>query len=548
MPESGKFKKQLTLIDLTFIGLGAIFGSGWLFAASHVSAIAGPAGIISWLVGGFAVLLLGIVYCELGAALPRAGGVVRYPVYSHGPLLGCLMGFITVIAFSSLVAIEVVASRQYAAAWFPGLTKADSGDPTTIGWIVQFALLCLFFHLNYHSVKTFAKANNLVSVIKFIVPLLVIGVLFSFFKPANFQVQGFAPFGLSGIEMAVSAGGIIFAYLGLTPIISVASEVKNPQRTIPIALILSVLLSTAIYVLLQLAFLGSVPTEMLANGWANVSKELALPYRDIALILGVGWLAYLVVADAVISPSGCGNIYMNATPRVIYGWAQTGTFFKVFTRVDESSGIPRPALWLTFALSVFWTLPFPSWEALIKVVSAALVLSYAVAPVSVAALRRNAPDMPRPFRVKFMGVLGPLSFIIAALIVYWSGWDTISWLLGLQILMFAVYLLCGRYVPTEHLSLRQQVRSSAWLIGFYAVTIVLSWLGSFGGLGVLSHPFDTLAVAVCALGIYHWGVATGVPSHLIRLEDDEESNTHAYADATAATPLTTTPVRTPIQA
>lgn len=388
---SGKFKKQLSLLDLTFIGLGAIFGSGWLFAASHVSAIAGPAGILSWFLGGFAVLLLGIVYCELGAALPRAGGVVRYPVYSHGPLLGYLMGFITLIAFSSLIAIEVVASRQYAAAWFPGLTKAGSSDPTVLGWLVQFALLGLFFFLNYRSVKTFAKANNLVSVFKFIVPLLVIGVLFTFFKPENFEVQGFAPFGLSGVEMAVSAGGIIFAYLGLTPIISVASEVKNPQRTIPIALILSVLLSTAIYALLQLAFLGSVPTEMLANGWASVTKELALPYRDIALALGVGWLAYLVVADAVISPSGCGNIYMNATPRVIYGWAQTGTFFKYFTRIDAESGIPRPALWLTFGLSVFWTLPFPSWEALINVVSAALVLSYAVAPVSVAALRRNAP-------------------------------------------------------------------------------------------------------------------------------------------------------------
>ena len=533
MTGQGKFKKQLSLIDLTFIGLGAIFGSGWLFAASHVSAIAGPAGIFSWLLGGFAVLLLGIVYCELGAALPRAGGVLRYPVYSHGPLLGYLMGFITLIAFSSLVAIEVVASRQYAAAWFPELTKVGSSDPTVLGWFVQFGLLCLFFLLNYRSVKTFAMANNLVSVFKFIVPLLVIGVLFSFFKPANFEVHGFAPFGLSGIEMAVSAGGVIFAYLGLTPIISVASEVKNPQRTIPIALILSVLLSTAIYVLLQTAFLGGIPTEMLANGWAGVAKELALPYRDIALALGVGWLAYLVVADAVISPSGCGNIYMNATPRVIYGWAQTGTFFKIFTRIDEKSGIPRPALWLTFGLSVFWTLPFPSWEALINVVSAALVLSYAVAPVSVAALRRSAPGMPRPFRVKGMNVLGPLSFIIAALIVYWSGWGTVSWLLGLQILMFVIYLLCGRLVPTAHLNLGQQVRSSAWLIGFYALTILLSKLGSFGGIGVLSHPFDTVIVAVCALGIYYWGAATGVPAHLIRLEteDDEseaaESSTHS---------------------
>ncbi|QQD55523.1 APC family permease [Pseudomonas fluorescens BBc6R8] len=524
MSAQGKFKKQLSLIDLTFIGLGAIFGSGWLFAASHVSAIAGPAGIFSWLLGGFAVLLLGIVYCELGAALPRAGGVVRYPVYSHGPLLGYLMGFITLIAFSSLVAIEVVASRQYAAAWFPELTQAGSSNPTVLGWFVQFALLSLFFALNYRSVKTFAMANNLVSVFKFIVPLLVIGVLFTFFKPENFHAQGFAPFGLSGIEMAVSAGGVIFAYLGLTPIISVASEVKNPQRTIPIALILSVLLSTAIYVLLQTAFLGGIPTEMLANGWAGVAKELALPYRDIALALGVGWLAYLVVADAVISPSGCGNIYMNATPRVIYGWAQTGTFFKIFTRIDEKSGIPRPALWLTFGLSVFWTLPFPSWEALINVVSAALVLSYAVAPVSVAALRRNAPDLPRPFRVKWMGLLGPLSFIIAALIVYWSGWSTVSWLLGLQILMFVVYLLCGRFVPTLHLSLGRQVRSSAWLIGFYAVTIILSKLGSFGGLGILGHPFDTVVVAACALGIYYWGATTGVPAHLVRLEtEDDES-------------------------
>ena len=523
MSGKGKFKKQLSLMDLTFIGLGAIFGSGWLFAASHVSAIAGPAGIFSWLLGGFSVLLLGIVYCELGAALPRAGGVIRYPVYSHGPLLGYLMGFITLIAFSSLVAIEVVAARQYAAAWFPELTKAGSSDPSILGWLLQFGLLCLFFMLNYRSVKTFAMANNLVSVFKFIVPLLVIGVLFTFFKPENLYAQGFAPFGLSGVQMAVSAGGIIFAYLGLTPIISVASEVKNPQRTIPIALILSVLLSTVIYVLLQVAFLGGVPTEMLANGWAGVTKELALPYRDIALALGVGWLAYLVVADAVISPSGCGNIYMNATPRVIYGWAQTGTFFKIFTRIDEKSGIPRPALWLTFGLSVFWTLPFPSWKALISVVSAALVLSYAVAPVSVAALRRNAPDMPRPFRVKWMGVMGPLSFIVAALIVYWSGWNTVSWLLGLQIVMFVVYLLCSRFVPTNHLSLGQQVRSSLWLIGFYAVTMVLSKLGTFGGLGVLAHPFDTLVVAACATGIYYWGAATGVPAHLVRLEDDEDS-------------------------
>lgn len=522
---SGKFKKQLSVMDLTFIGLGAIFGSGWLFSASHVATQAGPAGIISWLIGGFAVLLLGIVYCELGAALPKAGGIIRYPVFSHGPLQGYLLGSITVIAFSSLIAIEVVAAREYAAAWFPSLTVVVDGarSPSIIGWLFQFALLCLFFALNYYSVKTFALANNIISLFKFIVPFLVIVILLRHFNPDNLTSQGFAPYGSQGVQGAISAGGIIFAYLGLTPIISVASEVKRPQFTIPFALILSVLLATVIYVLLQVAFLGAVPADMIAHGWHDVSKEFPLPYKDIAMILGLGWLGFLVVTDAVISPTGTGNIYTTATPRVIYGWARCGTFFRYFTHIDKKSGIPRPALWLTFVLSVFWTMPFPSWETLITVVSAALVLSYALAPVTVGALRRNAPDLERPFFVKGLCVLGPVSFIIAALIVYWSGWNVISWLLGSQLVLFILYLVFHKYVPVYEVSLKQQVKSSAWLIGFYILMMLVSCLGTFGkgAMHVITNPWDTGVVAIIALACYYWGVNTGLPKAIIH--DDEES-------------------------
>lgn len=521
---SGQFKKQLSLLDLTLIGLGSIFGSGWLFSASHVASLAGPAGIISWLIGGFSVLLLGIIYCELGAALPRAGGIIRYPVFSHGPMQGYLLGSITVIAFSSLIAIEVVAAREYAAAWFPSLTTISDGvrSPSVLGWFFQFALLCLFFALNYYSVKTFAVANNIVSVLKFTVPLLVIVALLYHFKPENFSVTSMAPTGSRGIESAVSAGGIIFAYLGLTPIISVASEVKRPQYTIPFALILSVLLSTAIYIVLQVAFLGAVPTELVANGWQGISEHFPLPFKDIALILGLGWLAMLVVTDAIVSPSGCGNIYMAATPRVIYAWSNSQTFFKVFSKVDQKSGIPRPALWLTFFLSLFWTMPFPSWEKLITIVSAALVLSYALAPVTVGALRRNAPDLPRPFFVKGFTVLGPLAFIVASFIVYWSGWNVISWLLGSQLVLVALYLVFKRFVPTHEVSLKQQLKSSAWLITYYTLMIIVSYLGCFGegASHTIPEPYDTLVVTVVALICYYWGINTGLPKAMIK-EDDE---------------------------
>lgn len=519
MADQGKFKKELTLSDLTFIGFGAIFGSGWLFAASKVSSLAGPSGSLSWIVGGVAVLLLGLVYCELGAALPRAGGIVRFPVYSHGPLMGYLIGFITLIAWTSLISTEIEAARQYATAWFPSLTQEHSSLPTLLGWFVQIGMLAVFFLINYWSVKTFARFNTIITIFKFFVPALTFVVLLTQLKTANFSIQGFAPSGFTGIEAAVSTGGVIFAYLGIQPIVSVASEAKKPQRTIPIALILSVLLSTVVYVLLQIVFIGGIPTDMLSSGWSGIDKQFNLPFEDIAIVLGFGWLALFIVMDAIISPGGAGNIYMSSTPRVVYGWARSGTLFKIFTRIDKKTGIPRPALWLTFVLSVFWTLPFPSWDKIIGVVSAALILSYAVAPISVAALRRNAADLHRPFYLKGMTIIGPLSFIIASLIVYWSGWNTISWLLGSQLVMFIIYLFFKKKVPTEKVNFSQQIRSSWWLVFYYAAMLVISYLGSFGGIGFFKNPWDLVVVAIAALTTYYWGAYTGLQQ--VAFDEDE---------------------------
>ncbi|MDR7001230.1 APC family permease [Neobacillus niacini] len=522
MSGHGKFKKNLSLGDLVFIGFGAMFGSGWLFAGSRVASMAGPAGIYSWIIAGFAILLLGLVYAELGGAIPRAGGIVRYPVYSHGPLIGYLMGFASLIAYSSLVAIEVEAARQYASSWWPALDQpGSSGSPSLLGWVVQFILILTFFLLNYWSVKTFAKSNIFITIIKFVVPVLTIIILLLNLKSANFHIHGFSPFGFSGIESAISTGGVIFAYLGLHPIVTVASEAKNPQRTVPIALILSVVLSAIVYVLLQLAFIGSIPTNMLAGGWATVGSQFLLPYKDIAVALGLGWLTIMIVTDAVISPSGAGNVYFNTTSRLVFGWTRSGTFFKIFGKVDEKSGIPRPALWLSLILSIFWTLPFPSWDAMIAVVSNALVLTYALAPVSAYALRLNAPDLQRPFYLKGMSVVGPLSFIIASLMVYWGGWSVNSWLLGSQLVMFVIYLFFKNSVPTKTVSFAQQIKSSWWIVFYYSAIIVISYLGTFGGTKILKSPWDQIAIAIIALISYYWGGRTGLPKAVFDDDEDE---------------------------
>lgn len=512
MSKHGKFKKNLSLLDLTFIGFGAIFGSGWLFASSRVASMAGPAGSISWIIAGVAILLLGLVYSELGGAIPRAGGIVRYPVYSHGPLVGYLMGFASLVAYSSLTAIEVEAARQYAASWWPALTQPGTdGSPTILGWVVQFIFLLAFFTLNFRSVKAFAKSNIAITVIKFVVPSLTIIFLLLHIKTANFHIHGFAPFGFSGITSAISTGGVIFAYLGLHPIVTVASEAKNPQRNVPIAIILSVVLSAIVYVLLQVSFIGSIPTHMLSGGWAKVSSQFSLPYKDLAVALGLGWLTIMIVTDAVISPSGAANVYLNTTSRLIFGWTRGGTFFKAFGKIDEKSGVPRPALWLAFILSLFWTLPFPSWGAMIAVVSNALVLTYAIAPISAYALRLNAPDLHRPFYLKGMSIIGPASFIIASFMIYWGGWSVNSWLLGSQLVMFVIYLLFKKNVPTNKVNFAQQLKSSWWIVFYYSSIIVLSYLGTYGGKSIFAGPWDQIAVAIAALISYYWGGRTGLP-------------------------------------
>lgn len=149
---------------------------------------------------------------------------------------------------------------------------------------------------------------------------------------------------------------------------------------------------------------------------------------------------------------------------------------------------------------------------MISIVSASLVVSYAVAPVSVAALRKSHPDMNRPFRVKALGVIGPLAFVVATFIVYWTGWQNLSWLLGAQVVFYIGYLIVMRKTAMGNLTFSQQVGCSLWLVGYYLMTLLASYLGPFGGVALVAHPYDFLMVCAVALLVYYWGANTGVPS------------------------------------
>ncbi len=522
----GKLKSKLNLLDLTLLGVGSIIGSGWLFGALHGAQEAGSLAWLSWVIGAVAIILIGLVYAELGAALPRAGGFVRYPEYSHGSVTGFLIGFTSFLAYSSVVGVEAEAVRTYANYWWKGLTNSN-GSPTVEGFLFQVVLLIIFFLLNYWSVNFFGKFNTIITIFKFVVPILTIIVMFIFFKPSNFHISGATPGGMKGVFSAVAGAGIVFSYLGFRQAIDFAAEAKRPQTDIPKAIIYSVIIGLVLYVLLQIGFVGSVPfSQMGATDWGNLGDKIqSSPYADIMSILGVGWLLQLILWDAVISPGGTGNVFMAGSGRVLYAWARNGYLPKIFGKVDPKTGIPRAALWLSFILAILWTLPaqFQAWGGLISAVTSAFVLTYMVGPVSAGAFRKTAPGMKRPFVLKGFGWISPLAFIAASLIAYWSGFGVMELLVILNLIAFVVFCFVGG----KNQYFKGDLKSGWWLVFYYIVMLILSWMGQFGGHKIIPQPWDDVSVAIAALVFYFWGVNSSLKEPRILDEDDESDSVKA---------------------
>lgn len=520
---NGKFKRQLSTLDLTFLGIGSIIGSGWLYAAATASEYAGPYAWISWIIGAAIIILIGMVYSELGAAMPVTGGFVRYPDFTHGSVVGFLIGFISMLAYSAVVSIEAQAVRGYLEYWFDGLGNTD-GTPTIAGFAVQIGLILIFFLLNYWSVNFFGKANTILTVFKFIVPLIIITVLFMHLDPSNFEVlRGADPGGMKGIFAAVTGAGIVFAFNGFRQPIEFAGEAKNPERGIPLAILISVVVGLIVYMLLQIAYIGAVPADMLANGgWSGLHFES--PWADLAAALGLVWLANLVLIDAVISPSATGNIYFSATARSLFAWAKNGYFFKVFQKVDPKTGLPRAALWLTLFLAIVWMMPsrFQAWEDLVDASTSAKALTFVVGPVSLMALRHQKPDMHRPFLLKAAHFLTPLAFIAATLVVYWSQWKVISFLIPIIIVSLVLYLIFAYQNKSfTKDKVKSHFNSAWWLLGYYIYLMIMSYIGSYGPMEnhLFSAPWDTLITSLGALIFYYWGVKAALAEPRIETSD-----------------------------
>ncbi len=504
-------KRNLNFWDLIMVSMGGIIGSGWLFGAWQGAALAGPAVIFSWLIGGIAVILLGLTFAELSGMFPEAGALVRYPQYSHGTFVSYIMGWAMILGFASTPPIEAESAVQFANVYIPGLYA--KGSLTGEGLLVAALLMLVFFFLNYFGVMVFAKTNTIWTAIKIIIPVVtVILLLVSAFHVKNFTAAGgFAPYGSSAIFAAVPLGGIVYAYLGFEQAMDMAGESKNPQRDVPRAVIFSVLIGIAIYVLLQFSWIVAMPTANLAHGWQGIS--FSSPFANLAMTLGLGWWASILFADAIWSPSGTGNVYVASTSRIMYAMSRNKYFPKAFMWVHPKTGIPVWSMVMTVIVGYVFLLPFPSWSALVGIVSSSTVLIYIIGPISAGTLRRTSGELHRPFKLSGLNVIGPLGFIAATLIIYWSGWKTDSVLLLAMLFGVIMYAYGASSFPenTEPYGWKH-VKAGIWLVVYLLALLVLTYFGSknFGAPHqIIPYPLDIIVVAALSLFFYYWGISSG---------------------------------------
>jgi amino acid transporter len=531
-----RLKREVGLLPLFLVSAGSVIGSGWLLGALNASEAAGPAAIISWVVG--AVLLIGIalIYAELGAAYPISGGTARFTWIHTGTLGGFFAGTFSYLQAVAIAPIEVEASLGYLnAKWWHGLENS-AGLLTGKGLVVAVLGMFLFTALNLLGVKWMSDSNSIMMIWKIAVPVItIIFIMSNTFHGSNFTAGGgFMPFGIKGVFVALPLG-VVFALEGFEQAAQLAGEARNPKRDVPLAVVGSMLMGAALYLLLEVTFIGALSPANLVHGWSNPFGAAGSfgPYYTLATSVGLGWLGVVLIIDALISPGGTGLVYLASTSRLSYSLARVRFLPPVFQSIDRR-GVPWFSIVFGGVFGCFLFLPFGGWAQLVGAITAASSFMYSFAPVAAVALRKSDPDRERPYKVAGLNIIAPFGFVVSGLIIYWS--DTSNLVkLDIAVLFFLVlYFVARRLDPSQApIDFRAGIWVVPWILGLTIFSIFGgSYVGGYNsvfGIHIGAHmPFwwDIGAIAIYSLIIFYFAVNTRLSP-----ERTEANVMEAVADA-----------------
>ena len=429
--------KTLGLFDVILMGVGATIGTGVLVIAGLVAARdAGPSVSISFVISAVACILVALCYAEFGSAIPSSGGAYTYIYVSLGKFVAHLIGW-------SIVGCYTVSLASVAGGWSSyvnnvltefgiRLPESFTAIPSNGGIInlpAVFIVLCMSFLLT-RGVKESKKINNLMVLIKIGIVLLFVAVGVFFIHTNNWHP--FTPFGVKGIF--AGAASVFFAYNGFDAISTSAEEVKNPQRNLPLGILIALSVCAVIYVVIALVLTGMVSYKEL-----NVGDALSYALNSV----GQEWAALIVSIGAVIGIMAVVFAYLFVVPRILMSMSHDGLLPSLFAKVNRKNSEPVISTWLVGALGAI-VAGFVDLKQLADLANMLAIVTFAAVSFSILALRKTQPNLKRGFKVPFVPFIPIIAILCCIFLMFNLSMKTWMYSIGWMLIGVFIYVGYGR--------------------------------------------------------------------------------------------------------
>jgi basic amino acid/polyamine antiporter, APA family len=398
--------RSIGLFQLTMFGVGATIGTGIFFVLSQAVPVAGPAVIWSFVIAGTVAGLTAVCYAELASAVPVSGSSYSYAYATLGELPAVGVAACLLLEYGVSAAAVAVGWSQYLNELLGnlfGFTLPDSlaQAPEQGGLLnlpaVILVMLCTLLLIRGASES--AKTNAVMVLIKIGVLLLFIVLGITGWNPDN--MSPFSPFGLTGVTGA--AGIIFFSYIGLDAVSTAGEEVKNPRRTMPLAILGALVIVTTLYILTTVVAVAAQPYTKFEGQEAGLAAILEQ-------VTGQTWPATMLAAGAVISIFSVTLVVLYGQTRILFAMARDGMLPELFHRVNKRTLTPVPNTIIVAAVICLLAGLIPI-NFLAEMTSIGTLVAFLVVSIGVMVLRRTHPELPRGFRVPFYPVTPILSIL-----------------------------------------------------------------------------------------------------------------------------------------
>lgn len=437
--KSSQLNRTLNAFDLIMLGVGAIIGTGIFILPGTVAALhAGPAIIYSFIIAAIVCSLAGMCYSEFASAIPVTGSAYTYSYTVFGEIIAWIVAWALVLEYGLAAASVATGWSAYFVSLLEGfnifIPHAFTGpfNPevgTMINLPASLIVLLLAFFLS-NGLKETNRLNKIMVFIKVSVILLFIFVGMFYVKPTNWEP--FMPFGWGGVF--TGAALVFFAYLGFDAVSSAAEEVKNPQKTMPIGIIGSLLICTTLYVSVSLVLTGIVSFTKL-----NVSDPVSFAME----MVNKNWIAGFISLGAVTGMMTVILVLLYGGTRLLFALGRDRLLPKKMSQLSEKSRTPIFSTWI-FSILIAICAGILPLSKLAEMTNMGTLLAFTIVSIGIIFLRKN-PEIPTGgFRVPFYPVIPILSFLLCIFLITQLSLDTLVASAIWFIIGFLIYLAYGR--------------------------------------------------------------------------------------------------------